>query len=117
MGARTKLVAFVLALVILAGPAAALAACWSPAGAHHCCMNSKGPTARSFAPKPCCEISSSRTAPASAIQAPDASATVVPPPTALAVMDLPSRAAAELPTALPFPPAAPSQSVLCVFLV
>jgi hypothetical protein len=126
---RSKLVALLLLFGLLAGPAAAISHCWrtpSSSSEHcvpHCPMTAQKGLAGSsvFQALPptatCCRISPSRPAPVSQLVAPADGSRVatatVQITTPLAVLPVVVRAS----DAAPPPPIAPSQAVLCTFLI
>src|SRR5512138_3507404 len=125
MSRKVQFVAVVLALVVLAGPGAALAACWSPqmtATGHHCC-----PTMRSHPgvqmkgagqTSPCCNITAGKSVPPSVMQAPGSKVTVAPIAIAAVVLALPVAPARHVTVDPVFvPELASPQAVLCTFLI
>lgn len=127
-----KSVALLLAIALLAAPAAALATCWAGSGeAPHDCapdcsmmamMNTHPPagTVRADASgTSCCDISSGKPNPPTQLQVPtDSSRTAVTPPQSLGVLAVvPVSASADSPGSPPSLPAVSAQAVLCTFLI
>jgi hypothetical protein len=127
-----KSVAVVLAMAVLAAPAAALSSCWTSSheAAHGCpagcpmmaITKTQQPSdAVQVAPgaNSCCDISSGKTTPSTQLQVPiDSTRTIVMPPQASLPIARPLVSArAELPgSSPPVFPASP-QAVLCTFLI
>jgi hypothetical protein len=125
-----QFVALVLAIALLAAPAAALSTCWtnSDEALHGCesdcpmmaTMNTHhaaGTVQGVASGTSCCDISSGKPNPSTQLQVPsDSSRTAVTPPQSLfAAVIVPARSDSP-PSILPLPAASP-QAVLCTFLI
>lgn len=132
MNRTFQFVALVLAIALLAAPAAALSTCWtnsdeSQHGCEYDCpmmamMNTHhaaGTIQAVASGTSCCDISSGKPNPSTQLQVPsDSSRTAVTPPQSLgtfAAVIVPERSDSP-PSILPLPAASP-QAVLCTFLV
>lgn len=132
MNTVCKSVAMLLAIVLLAAPAAALSNCWTGASeAQHGCTpgcpmmasmpahNAAGAVQAIAARPSCCDISSAKPKPATQLQVPtDNSRTAVMPPlsmVAFAAVVVPFRT--DSPPSMPPLPAASPQAVFCTFIV
>lgn len=126
-----KLVGVVLLLGMLAAPAAALSNCWTGSRNvfHHGCPPECAMMAKTVAApvttaqaqpegSNCCRISSSKPAPISQSVAPSGQYSVAPPATQTTVApDGIAPTAIRSSDTAPPPAVAPSQSVLCTFLI
>lgn len=127
-----KFVALVLAVALLAAPAAALSTCWTSSDeARHGCvpdcammatMNAHHAayTVQAVTSGPsCCDISSSKPNPSTQLQVPtDSSRTAVTPPQSpgtFAAVIVPARC--DSPASTPPLPSGSPQAVLCTFLI
>jgi hypothetical protein len=126
MTMRSKL-AGVLAITLLALPAAALASCLlhRPAigqYATHCRMmsNQLGLVSiqKALPGAACCELSPGKSTPSSVVQALSTTADGVTPPCNVSTVDVPSLEAEATPIGPPVRPSGPAfQAFLCVFLI
>jgi hypothetical protein len=125
---RSKFVAILLLVGLLAAPAAALSACWRTGdGGQHDCPSGCPMMAKmmqvpadSIQARPenpnCCQISSGKPAPASPLVVPNGSVRVTPPAVRVVPITVTTAVVRQSETATP-PLTAPSQPVLCTFLI
>ena len=132
MNGTVQFVALVLAIALLAAPAAALSTCWKSSdqalhgcesdcpmmatmNTHHAARTAQAVTSSTS----CCEFSSGKPNPSTQLQVPsDSSRTAVTPPQSsgtFAAVIVPARSDSP-PSILPLPAASP-QAVLCTFLI
>lgn len=126
MSYKVQFVAWLLVLVVLAGPGAALAACWTPhvtTSGHSCCPSVRvSPAVRMKAAghkSPCCEITAGKTVPPAARQAPASKVVIAPVGTvAVTAVTVPAFVAHQAGVdAVLLAELAPPQAVLCTFLI
>ncbi|MBZ5628826.1 MAG: hypothetical protein LAO06_08165 [Acidobacteriia bacterium] len=119
----SKLVAVVLAMALLAMPAAGLVNCRISGGtAHGCCATmmamQQATPAMDATPsgQSCCNLSSGKTAPAAQLQGPSSSPAVVNP-VATTAPETVAPVRSELQDVVPLKVLSSSQAVLCTFLI
>ncbi len=120
-----KFVGVLAVLAVLAMPAAALASCWTAvtmsAGCPLCAGISHDPSQLSIQGAPagtsCCDVSSSKPAPASELQLPATTTVLAPPSNGAIAVSVSSATRVDTSTwDFTSPPVSP-QAVLCTFLI
>lgn len=132
MASILKSVAMLLAIALLAAPAAALSSCWTSSGeAQHGCCDPDSPmmammnhhhaadTIQAVTGASCCDLSSGKAMPATQFQVPTRNlrTAVTPPQSAGVFAAVLGSAGSDSPPSTPSLPPASPQAVLCTFVI